>query len=59
MRETSVELAIGDGVRLGEYILTIVDISGEDITLRVDQAADADVETAAGPLQTAAYPLPR
>ncbi len=40
MRESRFELAVGDSVRLDDQILTVIDISGEEITFRVDFADD-------------------
>lgn len=37
MRQTSVELAVGDSVRVHEHILTVIDIHGEEVTFRLDQ----------------------
>jgi hypothetical protein len=44
MRESRFELAVGDSVRLDDQILTVIDISGEEITFRVDfaDALEAD-----------------
>jgi hypothetical protein len=36
MRESRFELAVGDSVRLDDQILTVIDISGDEITFRVD-----------------------
>ena len=38
MRESRFELAVGDSVRLDDQILTVIDISGDEITFRVDFA---------------------
>ena len=40
MRESRFELAVGDSVRMDDQILTVIDISGEEITFRVDFADD-------------------
>ncbi len=38
MRESRFELSVGDSLRLDDQILTVIDISGEEITFRVDIA---------------------
>ena len=40
MRESRFELSVGDSVRLDDQILTVIDISGEEITFRVDFAQE-------------------
>lgn len=47
MRQSDVELAIGDSVRVDDHILTVVDIQGEEITFRLDQADDTDASLSA------------
>ena len=44
MRESRFELAVGDSVRLDDQILTVIDISGEEITFRVDFADDLEAD---------------
>jgi hypothetical protein len=36
------ELAVGDAVRVGDYLLTVVDIDGQDVGFRVDPGESAD-----------------
>jgi len=42
MRESRFELSVGDSIRLDDQILTVMDISGDEITFRVDAADDAE-----------------
>ena len=42
MRESRFELSVGDSVRLDDQILTVIDISGEEITFRVDMVDEAE-----------------
>lgn len=42
MRQSDVELAIGDSVRLENRILTVIDIHGDEITFRLDRVDDDD-----------------
>jgi hypothetical protein len=44
MRESRFELAVGDSVRLDDQILTVIDISGEEITFRVDFADELEAD---------------
>jgi hypothetical protein len=45
MRESRFELTVGDSVRLDDQILTVIDISGEEITFRVDFADDLGTDS--------------
>jgi len=42
MRESRFELAVGDSVRMDDQILTVMDISGDEITFRVDYADELE-----------------
>ncbi len=42
MRESRFELSVGDSVRLDDQILTVIDITGEEITFRVDFADELE-----------------
>jgi hypothetical protein len=37
-----VELAVGDSVRVDDQILTVLDICEDEVTFRIDAAADVD-----------------
>ena len=37
---SSVELAVGDCVRMDDQVLTVLDISGDEVTFRIDTADD-------------------
>jgi hypothetical protein len=42
MRESRFELSVGDSVRLDDQILTVIDISGEEITFRIDYVHECE-----------------
>lgn len=54
MRESAVELAVGDSVRVAEHLLTVVDISGEEVTFRLDHFDD-DALLAPAPQEAAPF----
>lgn len=37
MRETCVELSVGDSVHFDDQVLTVIDIHGDDVTFRIDR----------------------
>jgi hypothetical protein len=45
MRQSGVELAIGDAVQLQDHLLTVIDIQGDEITFRLDQIEEVDSGT--------------
>jgi hypothetical protein len=42
MRESGVELAIGDSVRIQDHLLTVIDIHEDEITFRLDLVSDEE-----------------
>ena len=40
MRETGVELCVGDSVLINNHVVTVIDIAGDQITFRIDQSDD-------------------
>ena len=40
MRESAVELCVGDSIRIDDYTVTVIDVSGDEITFRIDQDDD-------------------
>lgn len=36
MHEQEVELGIGDVVRIGDHLLTVIDVEGDDVSFRID-----------------------
>lgn len=40
MLDSGIELAIGESVRMADQILTVLDIQGNEIIFRLDQADD-------------------
>ena len=44
MHDQEVELAVGDVVRIGNHLLTVIDIDGEDVSFRIDHLDDAALE---------------
>jgi hypothetical protein len=49
MRQSGVELAIGDAVQLQDHLLTVIDIQGDEITFRLDQVEEVDSGARTGP----------
>jgi hypothetical protein len=49
MRQSGVELAIGDAVQLQDHLLTVIDIQGDEITFRLDQIEEIDSGTRSRP----------
>lgn len=41
---STVELAVGDSVRIDDQILTVLEINGNEVTFRIDMAADVEQE---------------
>lgn len=37
MFETELELTVGDTFQVGEYLVTVIDTDGEEISFRVDE----------------------
>lgn len=54
MHEQEVELAVGDVVRIGDHLLTVIDIDGDDVSFRIDHLDEATL-----PLEAAGAVLPR
>lgn len=44
MFDTELELTVGDTFQVGEYVVTVIDTDGEEISFRVDEAAEFDAE---------------
>lgn len=44
MCESRIELSVGDSVRIEDQILTVLDVSGDEITFRLDFVGDSDSE---------------
>ena len=44
MRASRFELAVGESVRVDDQILTVIDISGDEITFRLDYADEHEAE---------------
>ncbi|HLJ10708.1 MAG TPA: hypothetical protein VKU82_05945 [Planctomycetaceae bacterium] len=42
MRESCFELSVGESVEFEDQILTVIDISGDEITFRVDFADEVE-----------------
>lgn len=46
MRETQFELSVGDSLQVDDQILTVIDITGEEITFRIDRSDAFESENA-------------
>lgn len=44
MPDFDVEMGVGDSLRIGNHILTIIDIQDGEISVRIDPMDDADGE---------------
>ena len=40
MQEHVVELLVGESVRVGEYVVTVIDVDGPEISFRIDSPED-------------------
>jgi len=40
MRETDVELSVGDSIHFNDQVLTVIDIHGDEVTFRIDRGDD-------------------
>ena len=40
MQEQEIELSIGDSLLIGEHIVTIVDVEGDEVSFRIDHEED-------------------
>lgn len=54
VQHTEFELGVGESIQIGNQILTVIDIDGPEISVRID---DADFSTEALPLALAAESL--
>ncbi|MFQ5733219.1 MAG: hypothetical protein ACE5KM_14860 [Planctomycetaceae bacterium] len=54
MQHTEFELGMGETIQIGNQILTVIDIDGPEISVRID---DEDFSTAAPPWVLAGEPL--
>ncbi|MGQ0637090.1 MAG: hypothetical protein ACT4QC_20975 [Planctomycetaceae bacterium] len=59
MLESGIELAVGESVRLADHVLTILDIHGDEITIRVDRFDDDPLGESFAVGNLAAYLPPR
>lgn len=55
MQEHHLELSVGDVVQIGEFLLTLVDIDGADVSFRLDPQ---NAEEPVAALQEAQSPPP-
>ncbi|MDA1014289.1 MAG: hypothetical protein O3A00_07525 [Planctomycetota bacterium] len=44
VHETELELNVGDCFQVGDYVVTVIDTDGEEISFRVDEADSIDNE---------------
>lgn len=47
--DTELELTVGDTFQVGEYLVTVIDTDGEDVSFRVDDVADFELEDETSP----------
>jgi len=48
MAESSVDLAVGETLHVGAWLVTIVDIDGDDVRVRVDPAGGEESDEDSG-----------
>ena len=58
MREWTVDLAVGESIHVGEYMLTVLEITNGEITFRIDSIDDVAELVASGE-RMADWPVPR
>lgn len=45
MQNKSMELSVGDSVLIGNQLLTVIDIDGEDISFKVETSTESEWES--------------
>lgn len=53
------DLAVGDVIRVGDTIVTVIDIENGEITFKIDDAESQNEKKSNGHSDTVAIPLPR
>lgn len=59
MQHLELELAVGDVVRIGATLVTIIDIENGEITFRIDDAESIDEDQSNDLNDNVSVPLPR
>lgn len=44
MRHAGVELAVGDSVQIKDHVLTVMDITGNEVTFRLDRIGEGEFD---------------
>lgn len=59
VQHQQVELTVGDVVRIGDTVITVVDIENGEITFRIDDADSSDEDLTNDQSDNLPIPLPR
>jgi hypothetical protein len=59
VQHQELDLAVGDVVRIGETLITVIDIENGEITFRIDDAEPADDDRTNDLNDNVSVPLPR
>ena len=59
VQHQELDLAVGDVVRIGETLITVIDIENGEITFRIDDAEPADDDRTNDLSDNVSVPLPR
>lgn len=54
MNEQEMELSVGDIVQIGDYVVTVIEIEGEDVSFRIDEILNGE-----NPIHESRTPRPR
>ena len=50
MQEQEIELAVGDSLQIGDYVVTVVDVEGDEVGFRIEGYLAAEPEVACLPV---------
>lgn len=42
MPELTIELSVGDVVQIGNQLLTVIDVDGDEVSFRIDDASESE-----------------
>jgi hypothetical protein len=59
VQHLEIDLAVGDVLRVGDTIVTVIDIENGEITFKIDDAETQNEKRSNGQSETVTVPLPR
>jgi len=59
VQHQELDLVVGDVIRVGETLITVIDIENGEITFRIDDADSSDEDRTNGLSDNTPIPLPR